>query len=542
MLKGISRYLLPALAIIALLVALIPSSSRWLAVAQFKTALFPSQNPWTLKKFNEIVKNNPKNLDLNLGDCNFWLPKKGGLTASEQLQNINDLIRKFPDQPAAYAIAMSDLTMIGVGTGREKDQELTPVNDKNNPWANVHIPSPSVPLLHQYDKYGIIAEKLDPNNAYFPFMRSVALFGLHQDKLAIREIIRAGNCTVWNDYIKEMVEGRLKLADEIGMGRESIIRNYIIYFVLFPHLDKLRSTTRIAIHDAIIMEKSGDFQNGFIIRRALRKIGNLIMSGGTDDITPLVGLAITAIAGGVPGGTPPNVPKNIPEDKRIEIRINHYTSYLIKIKHPEEAKAYRSDIEAGINMKKKIQAQSEIGGVDSFDLFGSYSYNFIILIFAFIGSSVILFRGIIFLLCLGATAFLLYKIAPLRKYQTGFMIYLLSFVVLEYLNYMQLPWFLSVYDGYMSSYGFKFDSFSIISHIVSFFAYVSAMAPILPFALSLLIPRIFHQNVPEVSLVWMKKTFVTWASAFTLIWFCIFQMSLLLDQAYLNQHVYSLFR
>ncbi len=258
MLKGVFRYLLPVLAILALLLAFLPNSSRWMAAAQFKTALAPSQNPWSLKNIGVITRNNPNDLDLNIGACNFFVPGVNDIPPRRQIRNINNLLRKFPRQPAAYAIAMSQMTMIGVKAGREKDQDLNPAQDKNDPWANVRLPAPNVPLLHLYNKYGIIAEKLDPNNAYFSFMRSVALFGLHRDNSAIREIIRAGNCSVWNDYTKEMILGRFKIADELGMGRDSIIRNYIIFFVLFPHLAPLRAASNIAIHDAMIMEKKGD--------------------------------------------------------------------------------------------------------------------------------------------------------------------------------------------------------------------------------------------------------------------------------------------
>ncbi len=542
MLKKSSRFLLPVLAILTLFLAFIPNSSRWMAVAQFKTVLAPSQNPWSLNNIGAITRNNPNDLDLNIGACNFFVPGVNDIPPRNQIRNINNLIRKFPRQPAAYAIAMSQMTMIGVKTGREKDQELNPAMDKNDPWANVRLSSPTVPLLHLYNKHGIIAEKLDPNNAYFPFMRSVALFGLHRDNSAIREIIRAGNCSVWNDYIKEMILGRFKIADKLGMGGDSIIRNYIIFFVWFPHLVQLRASAQIAIHDAMIMEKKGDVQKGFLIRRGLSNVGKLMELDGTDYLTPSVGFAIAEIAGTAPGGTFFNPPKNISVDKRTEIRIVHYVSYLVKIKHPKEAKAYRSEMEQGLKIKKQILSKTTILGDDTFDLFDSYSIFCIIHLFACIGSSVIILAGILTLLCLGAVAFLVCRIKTSGKYPIGFVIYILCFIVLEYFNYVQVAWFLSVYQRYISSYGIEFNSLTIMPHIVPFAVYASALVTVLPFALSLLIPRIYRRSVPDESPAWIRRTFITLASALTLLWFCVFQLSVYFNQAYLHQHIYTLFR
>ncbi len=263
---------------------------------------------------------------------------------------------------------------------------------------------------------------------------------------------------------------------------------------------------------------------------------------GTENITPLVGFSITEIAGTDPGGTFFNPPKNISVGKRTEIGIDHYASYLIKIRHPEEAKAYRSDMEQGLKIKKQILSKTTILGADTFDLFDSYSIFYIIPLFAWIGSSVIILAGILTLLCLGAVAFFACRFETSSKYRIGFVIYILCFMLLEYFNYMQVVWFLSVYQGYINSYGIEFNSLSLMPHIVPFAVYASALVIILPFALSLLIPRIYRRSVPDESPTWLRKTFITLASTLTLLWFCFFQISVYFDQAYLHQHIYSLFR
>jgi len=444
MLKGISHYLLPALAILALLVALIPSSSRWLAVAQFKTALFPSQNPWMLNNMGKIAREYPNDLSIQIGSSNFRSPLEQTSDAvndpSTQIRNLENIVSRFPDQPAAYAIAMDSMILFGVKTGREKDQVFPPDTIQQDAYLNSPTTPPNISLLRKFDEYGIIAERLDPDNAYFPFMRSVALFGLHRDAQANQEIIRASRRPNWNDYINEEVAGRNKLADKTGIGGDSLVRYYMQASILFPFATQLRTSVKIAVHDAMLAEMKGDVQKGFEIRKAVRQIGSLMCTKDNVTIISLVGQSIVEIASEDAAGIPPKMSQSLSGDKRTDLEINHYLQYLNRIKHPEEAVAYRSDIDKCFQFRTNVNARmtAQFGPIDPLETATLLTTMYISWICTLIGSCVFTFRGILITLFLGILLTILIPYDGMRRYRLGFAIYFLLFLLLEIWNFQQI--------------------------------------------------------------------------------------------------------
>src|SRR5438876_457325 len=74
----------------------------------------------------------------------------------------------------------------------------------------------AVAALPAYDREGAEGERLDRDNAYFPFMRAAGLLAGHRDAEALAAIRRAGAKARWDDYCYDVEEPLGRLAQATG--------------------------------------------------------------------------------------------------------------------------------------------------------------------------------------------------------------------------------------------------------------------------------------------------------------------------------------
>src|SRR5205823_4056767 len=120
--------------------------------------------------------------------------------------------------------------------------------------------------LEAFDRDAAAGERLDPDNAFFPFMRSVGLFAEHRDDEALAAIQRAGAKPRFRDYATDQVEGEWELMRASSGNRSAMQRAAMAAALLFPHYAQLRAAARVATYRAIESERQGRPNEGIAVR------------------------------------------------------------------------------------------------------------------------------------------------------------------------------------------------------------------------------------------------------------------------------------
>ena len=137
--------------------------------------------------------------------------------------------------------------------------------------------------------------KIEPDNAFWPWMEAILDFSLRRDDAALTALERAGNCARFDDKILETVRARIEL-----MKRNQITdyedQSHEAWAILLPHLSRIRSAARAALWQAHLAQKRGDgaraLQIAGTVMRAARPLGR----GPQISINRLVGQAIVSLS------------------------------------------------------------------------------------------------------------------------------------------------------------------------------------------------------------------------------------------------------
>ncbi len=339
---------------------------------------------------------------------------KGG-AASAPLPDMGDtgrqarleaLLPRFGDRPALHAALLRFATQGAIRVGRDDEQnhltgKATPArrNESNRVGTRQNTPE----ALAAFDAHAAAGERLDPDNAYFPFMRSVGLFAAHKDDEARAALLRAGDKPGWNEYVTEEAEGLWRLSTAAN-GEEpgAASRLAVSAAILFPHYAQLRSVARLVAAQAMTTEQAGQVEQGFALRRALAHTGAKMRVDGTSIITNLVGEAIRGIAGARPGAAPP-LPDSVKGNERAQRLLNVYCTYLEQIGHPEHARWYRAEAATRAQTRAVWNAssnESAAGGKPFWTLLGWWA------------AGVLTLTNVVFVALLGAGAAWLLRVSP----------------------------------------------------------------------------------------------------------------------------------
>ena len=268
------------------------------------------------------------------------------------LINLRALTRRFPNSPTLYANILREECR-RLSSNRSDSSKLLEVPMRGNASQ---APASSPQEIADYDREAAAGERLDPNNAYFPFMRSVGLFAAHRDAEALAAVERASTKPIWNEYLTENVEAQWRLHAEAFSDPGAIPQAAIWGTVLLPGYSRLRQTARITVYQAVLKEQAGHLEEGFALRESLRRCGDLMRVQSTTLIGSLVGAAISTIARTRPGGVPaPKYSSNQPPEQRAQQRLDAYCAYVTKIGHPEAARRARAEEAAS----REVQALAD---------------------------------------------------------------------------------------------------------------------------------------------------------------------------------------
>lgn len=288
--------------------------------------------------------------------------------SSEQYRTaLRALVPQFPNEPALRAAILRFDTAGAVKTLHRDDENF---GAPSRTTANTK-PAPEKPLdpavLAAFDAEAEAGERLAPDNAYFPLMRAIGLYGAGRDAEAHAALHRAAQKPLYNDYVREEAEARWALSREAYGNPGTIAEVAQSAAILFPHYAYLRSTARIALAQAIRAEQAGDVEAGMQLRKDLRTVGGLMRRDATSIIGGLVGSAIANISAGRPGGQEVPGWKESKGDARNALALSAYKAYCEKIGHSDEARAFQQEREKG-DQARKLNAKASARGIGIFEM------------------------------------------------------------------------------------------------------------------------------------------------------------------------------
>ena len=323
----------------------------WLVRMQWASVLGGGNFHWRTQS------NSPGNdVQVQIADAITGAAKKYPTTVLDpRVQALHDLAKRYPSNPAIYGTAVL-YAMSGSVFCNRSAEEAVLAYTKASASAYKNEPKSASPVaLATFDSDCLAGERLAPDNAYFYAFRSLGLFAQHRDREAIAELLIAGNKPVYREYWTGEVAGRLKESEARIGGRESIARMCIYYSTLFPHLAKIRDLARLSVALAIRDEQRGDFEQGFAIRRACRRLGGLMRYSSTSLIGNLVGISIAATSEDKPDSAIPTGYDKMSSDQKEQSKAAAYIAYLHRIGHQKEATAFEAEREADLQVKSICQ-------------------------------------------------------------------------------------------------------------------------------------------------------------------------------------------
>ena len=338
-------------------------ATGWICRVQLQTAVCVT--PALMKNLEgagpsqkTVVAQHPQ--DFNLQFARAFL--KG---SSEQYRTaLRALVPQFPNEPSLRAAILRFDTMGAVKPLHRDDENLlSSTKPKDAPPEKPLDPA----ALAAFEAEAEAGERLAPDNAYFPLMRAIGLYGAGRDAEARAALHRAAQKPLYNDYVREEAEARWALSRAAYGNPGTIAEVAQSAAILFPHYAYLRSTARIALAQAIRAEQAGNAEEGMQLRKDLRTVGGLMRRDATSIIGGLVGSAIANISAGRPGGHEIPDWKESKGDARNALALSAYKAYCEKIGHSDEARAFQQEWEKGDRVRK-LNAKASAGGAGIFEM------------------------------------------------------------------------------------------------------------------------------------------------------------------------------
>lgn len=342
------RTALIGLAVGVLLALLLAPQSRWMVRDQLALIGMTVGTPFA--KVSGAGDRTQRAAAAHPNDLGMQMAALPNGNDSQYPASLRTLTPRFGNSPALYANLLRyetryDGNMSGVHLDRPEENAL-----ETSPEVRARrFPAPPAPaVLAAFEADAAQGERLDPSNAYFPLMRSIGLFAAHRDKEGLAAVQRASTKPVWNEYISDETNGRLRLA-EAGYGHvPSISKMAVVASVLYPEYAPLRAVARLVTVLAVHAELAGDKARGMRLRRALMTDGDLMRVQAQPYIGSLVGIAISAIARARPGGNAAlKRPRQLGSEEWARARLDAFTQYARQAGFPVDAARAQAQFAAG---------------------------------------------------------------------------------------------------------------------------------------------------------------------------------------------------
>ncbi len=310
------------------------------------------------------AERHPDDLQVQIANACSLLPDGKTPTSLQKVQRLRALKSRFGDSPSLYANVLRYDIMGEISAHHSVDQrDLSgePItNDMLENARKEEAQSLNLVAYSAYDQDCAEGERLDPDNAYFPFMRAIGLFGVHRDGEALEAVALAARKPLWREYYNDEVRGQWRLQDEGFVNNSAILHSLSAMFLLFPQYAQMRSAARVTIHAAMQAEQSGHVKEGLAMRENVARLGSLMSAHSASLIGSLVGNAVTETAIARPGGEEAIKSDERNEKQTIAARRGRFDAYLRRINAGDAQDTFHAAQQASDQAREIVHEGSKL--------------------------------------------------------------------------------------------------------------------------------------------------------------------------------------
>jgi hypothetical protein len=359
------------------------------------------------------AKRSPRDFQIQLAYVLITSSRDSTSSAQPILDRLKALEQSFPDSPSLCAQQLRNMTLNKVMVARS-EEDYSSSSPSSRSALRIPRHKNDVQQLLVFDRIAARGERIEPQNAFFPAMRAVGLFGAHKDKEAIQAVKRAGGRPEWNDYVIDEQEGRLRLMSEAA-GRVGAVQEVVqIVAILFPHYAQLRAVTRMAIYEAAGMEKAGNNGDGIAIRHAMMHLGGLMRAKSATLIGSLVGIAIAQISTYRPGGAPAAIQGALMSpDEKADRRLKEYCAFITAAGYRQEADYATAEISAAKEARNIATRATDLSPISGVPMYALY-YRWVV--------DCLLMTNVLWFLLLGTLSLILTRLRAAAGKMTPFLV------------------------------------------------------------------------------------------------------------------------
>ncbi|MCW3050927.1 MAG: hypothetical protein JWN14_97 [Chthonomonadales bacterium] len=320
----------------------------------------PTVQKWERSRPAAIVTHYPADYNVQVagallsGANTATLPGRGPYERFGNFQNrfgvrMTTLSLQFPNRPGPYAHFLRFMTSNTIRLSREKEAakyqpDASPMQDTQSGYKEA---------WEAFDNAAAQGEKLDPDNAYFPLMRAMALFDAKQDAEGLDAVLRAGQKSRYDDYTHEEAQATWALYQRAYGGESVLLRESGSAVVLYPHIATLRALARLVASKAAQAEEAGQRKEGLALRHAMMQTAVRMRDQGSL-ISAMAATSMFSFSMHSPGGAADPYPANDMQHA-AEVR-EAYLAYLQRRGQTQEADwVYREDI---VNTETREQMEA----------------------------------------------------------------------------------------------------------------------------------------------------------------------------------------
>lgn len=144
------------------------------------------------------------------------------------------------------------------------------------------------------------AQKIAPNDAFFPWIEAMALWGLNRENESLSALEKAGRCSHFNDGSVDEARQRLALINRFR-PLEGDDKLMVVWAALFPHFAGMRGLAREVAYSGTDRFRAGDKAGAWKRWETVMRAGRAMRSGqssgsGSTIIGVLVGEAVEQVA------------------------------------------------------------------------------------------------------------------------------------------------------------------------------------------------------------------------------------------------------
>ncbi len=324
------------------------------------------------------ARQHPDDLQMQIADACTLAPNKNevysrppmmhSFPSDQKVQNLRSLEGRFADRPALYANILRYASAGPVHVRHEAEQCIldgTPLAEMSKQMERSPAELAQEAVLYAaYDHDAAQGERLDPDNAYFPFMRAVGLFGAHRDDEAIASMTRAAHRSLWREYYNDEPMGAWKLQDTAFVNNSALFHSLSAVALLFPQYSQMRGAARVTIYTAMQAEQAGRVKEGLALREDVTRLGSLMRVQSSSLIGVMVGDALTDNALDRPNCLPAirYNDRTIASD-RARRRIQ-FDDYLRRMGAQDAASTFHAAQQAGDEVRDVIRAGEDSQSFD----------------------------------------------------------------------------------------------------------------------------------------------------------------------------------